>query len=49
MPKHSRRYHEVRNKVDRYKQYMPDAAVELVRESATAKFNETVEVHLTQA
>lgn len=46
MPKHSRRYHEVRNKVDRYKQYMPDAAVELVRESATAKFNETVEVHL---
>lgn len=46
MPKHSRRYHEVRNKVDRYKQYMPDAAVELVRESATTKFNETVEVHL---
>ena len=46
MPKHSRRYHEVRSKVDRYKQYMPDAAVELVRESATAKFNETVEVHL---
>lgn len=46
MPKHSRRYHEVRSKVDRYKQYMPDAAVELVRESATTKFNETVEVHL---
>lgn len=46
MPKHSRRYHEVRSKVDRYKQYMPDAAVELVQESATTKFNETVEVHL---
>ncbi len=46
MPKHSKRYNVAFSKVDRNKQYMPAAAVDLVRESATAKFNETVEMHL---
>ena len=47
MPKHSSRYNTARSKVDRNKQYMPVEAVGLVREGATAKFNETVEVHLS--
>ncbi|RME61819.1 MAG: 50S ribosomal protein L1 [Caldilineae bacterium] len=46
MPKHSRRYNDIRQKVDRNKQYMPDEALALVKEVATAKFDETVEVHL---
>ena len=46
MPKHSNRYNAARSKVDRNKQYMPAEAVDLVREGGTAKFDETVEVHL---
>jgi large subunit ribosomal protein L1 len=47
MPRHSNRYNAARSKVDRLKQYMPAEAVDLMRGGATAKFDETVEVHLS--
>ena len=47
MPRHSNRYNTARSKVDRHKQYMPAEAVDLMRDGATAKFDETVEVHLS--
>lgn len=46
MPKHSKRYNEANSKVDPNKQYEPDEAMALVKETANAKFDETVEVHL---
>ena len=46
MAKHSRRYQEIRAKVDREKNYTPEEALNLVKELATAKFDETVELHL---
>lgn len=46
MPKHSRRYNAVQEKVDPTKIYEPEEAVSLVKELATAKFDETVEVHM---
>jgi len=46
MPKHSRRYHEAKNLVDRQRFYPLDEAVELVKKTATAKFDETVELHI---
>ncbi len=46
MPKHGKRYRLVRAKVDRATIYAPDAAAQLVKELATAKFDETIEVHL---
>lgn len=46
MPKHSKRYLEVRKLVDRTKFYDLDEAVELVKKTATAKFDETIELHL---
>lgn len=46
MPKHSRRYNDVRAKVDRDNVYSPEEAVQLLKETATAKFDETVELHL---
>lgn len=46
MPKHSKRYNEARAKVDRERAYSPEDAVRLVKEVASAKFDETVEVHL---
>lgn len=47
MPKHSKRYNTAHAKGDRNEQYLPAQAVDLVREGATAKFDETVEVHLS--
>ncbi len=47
MPTHSNRYNTARSKVDRNKQYLPAAAVDLMQESATSKFDETVELHLS--
>src|SRR6056297_600781 len=44
MGKHSRRYKEVRQKVDFDKMYEPAEAFELVRETASANFDETVEL-----
>ncbi|MFN2202688.1 MAG: 50S ribosomal protein L1 [Caldilineaceae bacterium] len=46
MPKHSKRYDAAREKVDPTRQYEPAEAVRLVKETATADFDETVEVHL---
>ena len=45
MPKHGKRYRALVEKVDRTKQYTIDEAAALVKELATAKFDETVEVH----
>lgn len=46
MAKHSRRFNDVHTKVDRNRAYSPEEAVKLVKETATAKFDETIEVHL---
>jgi large subunit ribosomal protein L1 len=47
VPRHSRRYQEIRQKVDRTRFYSVDDAIELVKQTATAKFDETVELHLS--
>ena len=46
MPKHSRRYEETRQKVDLEKLYAPGEAVALAKEVGTARFDETIELHL---
>lgn len=46
MAKHSKRFNEIHDKVDRNRAYSPEEAVKLVKETATAKFDETIEVHL---
>jgi len=46
MPKHGKRYRNVEVKVDRTRTYPVDEAAALVKELATAKFDETIEVHL---
>ena len=46
MVKHSRRYAAVVEKVEADRLYQPQEAIELVKELSTAKFDETVEVHL---
>jgi large subunit ribosomal protein L1 len=46
MSKHSKRYAAAHEKVDRNKAYQPAEALDLVKELATAKFDETIEVHL---
>jgi large subunit ribosomal protein L1 len=43
---HGKRYREGYDKVDRGIKYPPDEAVRLIKENATAKFDETVELHL---
>lgn len=43
--KHGKKFREVAAKVDRAAVYTPLEAVKLVKEMATAKFDETVEVH----
>ncbi|MDA0699625.1 MAG: 50S ribosomal protein L1 [bacterium] len=45
MPKHGKRYRNVEAKVDRDRTYAADEAAALVKELATAKFDETIEVH----
>ena len=44
--KHGKRYAALAQKVDRAKAYAPAEAVKLVKETATAKFDTTVELHL---
>ena len=46
MVKHSRRYDAFAGKVDTERQYEPAEALDLIKELSTAKFDETVEVHL---
>lgn len=46
MPKVGKRYKEIVNLIDKEKFYEVDEAVELVKRAATAKFDETVELHL---
>ena len=46
MPHEGKRIIAAREKVDKNKTYDPAAAVALVKEAATAKFDETVELHL---
>jgi large subunit ribosomal protein L1 len=43
--RHGKRYNAVAGKVDRDKLYSPEEATALVKELATAKFDETVEAH----
>ncbi len=46
MPTHSRRYSSLAEKVDPERDYEPAEAVDLLKEVSTAKFDETVELHL---
>ncbi len=46
MSKQGKRHAELSKKVDAQRQYSLDEAVSLVRENATAKFDESIEVHL---
>jgi large subunit ribosomal protein L1 len=46
MPKHGKRYKAALERVNREMDYSPEEAVELVKETATANFDETVEVHM---
>lgn len=45
MPKYGKRYRSLAGKVDRNKSYSPEEAAVLVKELATAKFDETIEMH----
>ena len=46
MPKHGKKYLEAAAKVDRETLYAPEEAIKLAKETAPAKFDETVELHL---
>lgn len=46
MPTHSRRYSNLSEKVDPFRVYEPTEALNLLKEVSTAKFDETVELHL---
>lgn len=46
MPKHGKAYVEAKSKVDREREYEPVEAVRLLKEVKTAKFDESVEVHI---
>lgn len=46
MPKHSKRYSAVIGKIDRLKNYDAKEGVALLKQVATAKFDETVEIHM---
>lgn len=46
MPKKGKRYNEIKQLVDKERFYEINEAVELVKKVATAKFDETVELHL---
>ena len=46
MVKHGKRYNEAFQKLDKERNYEPEQAINLVKETTTAKFDETVEVHL---
>jgi large subunit ribosomal protein L1 len=46
MVKHSRRYSAVADRVEVGRDHQPREAIDLVKEVSTAKFDETVEIHL---
>ena len=46
MAEHGKKYRAVAEKIDKNKAYEPQEAVGLIKKSATAKFDETVELHL---
>ena len=46
MPKYSRRFGAAASQVDPDRFYQPEEAVDLVKQTSNAKFDETVEVHL---
>jgi len=46
MPKHGKTYVEVKQKVDRQREYAPADAVALVQSMKRAKFDESVEIHV---
>jgi large subunit ribosomal protein L1 len=46
MPKHGKKYRAAAEKVDPLKSYAPEEGVKLVKESAFAKFDESVELHI---
>jgi large subunit ribosomal protein L1 len=45
MPKHGKKYREALAKVDRERFYSPREALQLVKETSYASFDETVEIH----
>src|ERR1700716_90398 len=46
MPKHGKKYRAAAAKVDPLKQYLPNEGVKLVKETAFASFDESVELHI---
>lgn len=46
MAKHGKRYNTALSLIDREAAYSPEEAVQLVKKTATAKFDETIELHL---
>ena len=46
MAKHGRRYLEARQRIDREHEYAPAEAFKILKELKTAKFDESVEVHI---
>src|SRR5213596_3421786 len=46
MAKHGKKYVEAKSKVDREHEYEPAEAVNLLKETKTAKFDESVEIHI---
>ena len=44
--KHGKKYNEAAKQVDRTVQYEPIEAIGLAKKTATAKFDETIEVHI---
>ena len=46
MPKHGKKYRAAADKIDALKAYSPEEAVKLVKDSAFAKFDESVELHI---
>lgn len=45
MAKHGKRYDNAMKQIDRSKLYAPDEALKMIKEMATAKFDETIELH----
>ena len=46
MPKHSRRYAAVAERIEPDKLYQPQEAIELLKELSNTKFDETMEIHV---